>query len=75
MLNVLMKIIVWVVFVWTRIDWIRASHSLTSGKSLDTGRCGERVPLAHISIAHIYSHRPVLRVFPLDHQLKNFILN
>jgi len=24
-----------------------------------------RVPLAHIPIAHIHSHRPVLRVFPL----------
>jgi len=34
-----------------------------------------RVPLAHIPIAHIHSHGPVLRVFPLDHQLENFILN
>jgi len=34
-----------------------------------------RVPLAHIPIAHIHSHRPVLRVFPLDHQSENFILN
>jgi len=35
----------------------------------------ERVPLAHIPIAHIHSHRLVLRVFPLDHQSENFILN
>jgi len=34
-----------------------------------------RVPLAHIPIAHIHSHRPVLRIFPLDHQSENFILN
>jgi len=34
-----------------------------------------RVPLAHIPIAHIHSHRPVLRVFLLDHQSENFILN
>jgi len=32
-----------------------------------------RVPLAHIPIAHIHSHRPVLRVFPLDYQSENFI--
>jgi len=47
------------------------SHSqhLNSGKG--------RVPLAHIPIAHIHSHRPVLRVFPLEffHQSENFILN
>jgi len=34
-----------------------------------------RVPLAHIPIAHIHSHRPMLRVFPLDYQSENFILN
>jgi len=36
--------------------------------------CG-RVPLAHIPIAPIHSYRPVLRVFSLDHQSENFILN
>jgi len=34
-----------------------------------------RVSLAHIPIAHIHSHRRVLRIFPLDHQSENFILN
>jgi len=34
-----------------------------------------RIPLAHVPIAHVHTHRPVLRVFPLDHQSENFILN
>jgi len=32
-----------------------------------------RFPLAHIPIAHIYSHLP--KDFPLNHQSENFILN
>jgi len=34
-----------------------------------------RVPLTHVPIVHVHTHRPVLRVFPLDHQSENFILN
>jgi len=34
-----------------------------------------RIPLAHVPIAHVHTHRPVFRVFPLDHQSENFIFN
>jgi len=37
--------------------------------------CTGGIPLAHVPIAHVYTHCPVLRVFPLDHQSENFILN
>jgi len=47
----------------------------TYNRFQDTGCVRGRVPLAHIPIAYIHSHRPVLRVFPLNHQSENFILN
>jgi len=37
---------------------------------IDVDHRNGRVP-----IAHVYTHRPVLRVFSLDHQSDNFILS
>jgi len=50
---------------------LSASHSMRVSIPITVGR----VSLAHIPIAHIHSHRPVLRIFLLDHQSEHLILN
>jgi len=55
--------------------FVCVSSVLAGGCAPCRGSGFGRVPLAHIPIAHIHSHCPVLRVFLLDHQSENFILN
>jgi len=39
-------------------------------------QCGSLLEFnGRVPLAHVHTHRPVLRVFPLDHQSENFILN